>query len=89
MCVCETERESIFGCIPVVCLYARLRREQLLPSRVFPCRRVGIWVPGRAARQLHRLGPSVGRQPCLHTPCLSANLYRVDFTDRVIGALEG
>lgn len=49
------------------------------------------WVPGRAARQLsvfHRLDLSVGRQPCLHTPWLSANLYRVDFTDRVIGALE-
>lgn len=50
---------------------AYLHRQQILPSRAFPCRGVRSRVLGRAARQLsvfHRLDPSVGRQPCLHTP---------------------
>ena len=72
-----------------VCVYACLCREQ--PSRAFPCGGVGSWVPGRAAQQLsvfHRLDPSVGRQPCLRSCLCSTNPYRVDFTDRLIGALE-
>lgn len=87
-CVCIN---STFLCVPAVCVHMNActgSGPAIKGISMSQGWESGYWESSPVALRLPLIRPVCRPAALLTHSCLSANLYRVDFTDRVIGALE-